>query len=158
MPTSAPDALGGELRELRALLEFQGDVLAGLELGDDSPPPRGDRVTPRHDPEPELADPVDCERAAPAIVLERLHPDRLPTALPAAVPAEVEAHRDVVMAVGERIGFDHDGVAGDTFDRVAATLDVRTDAPDLDLFGTTGHPQHELLDDAKDIPTERLTE
>ena len=119
------------IHEVRADLEVDRDVLAGVEPlhevgapGDPVVGPGGDRVLVP-------ADRVDDERATPAVVAERLHRDLDPRAARGAV---AERGEDDVVSVGERVGLDDDPVAGHALDREAAAVDERRDPLD---HGTT---------------------
>ena len=117
--------------EVRADLEVDRDVLAGVESLDEVGAPGDPVVGPGGHRVLVAADRVDDERGAPAVVAERLHRDLDPRSAGGAV---AERGEDDVVSVGERVGLDDDPVAGHALDREAAAVDERRDPLD---HGTT---------------------
>ena len=129
------------VHEVRADLEVNGDVLAGVEPLDEVRAPGDPVVGPGRDRVLVAAHLVDDERGAPAVVAERLHRDLDPWPAGRAV---AERGEDDVVSIGERVGLDDDPVAGHALDREAAAVDERRDPLD---HGTTAP----VPDDGADV-------
>lgn len=128
-PLLQPIALGGIVRaaggagdELRAAAQCQPDVV-GIDAARQIVLPGQEMIDPRAHGVAVAADRIEVEAAAPAIVADVRHRRRLPVRGAVAPPQQRTGDR--VVAVGEAIGLDDEGVAGGALHGEAAIVDRR---------------------------------
>ena len=121
---------GGLLEQHHALRQLAGEVLlAGVDLAPQLLAPGGERVGPGLDRPRVAAEPVDGRTSpaqrSPAIVrVDARASGSRPTCCEPGAQERTTARSDVV-AVGEDVGADRDGVADGALGRVAAAVDHR---------------------------------
>ena len=102
-------------------LHFQIGFLALLQIA----MPGEEMIDPRFDREKVKTELLDAQVRAPAIVCQSDHPRRLRARL--TLMAMQQDSRQHVVAVGEDVRFDRDGVTGDALCRKSAVIDARRD-------------------------------
>ena len=124
------------LDQLPALGQFQRQRQAGGVFLGDFAPPRGEEIAPRNQREAIAADRVERGDAAPAVVVDDAHRHFAPVL--AIGGAHEECGGDGVMAVGEDVRLDDEGLANQSLGVEAAGIDFRGNRLDGDAIGGKG--------------------